>query len=59
MAASNQADLKLSIIKLDEQILNILVPHHDLTDIELKKVATLEKARGAAQRLLKASSKTN
>lgn len=44
--------LRQSLIEVDRQILDILVPHKPLDHDALQKVATLERARGAIQRLL-------
>lgn len=44
--------LRKSLIQIDRQILDILTPHRPLDHDHLHRVATLEQARGAAQRLL-------
>lgn len=44
--------LRQTLIEIDRQILDILTPHRPLDHYQLHKVATLERARGAAQRLL-------
>lgn len=44
--------LRKALVEVDRQILDILVPHRPLDHEMLQKVATLERARGAIQRLL-------
>lgn len=47
--------LRLAIIEIDQQILEVLLPHTPLDDARIAKVAILEQARNAAHRLLLAA----
>jgi len=49
------ASLRKTIVEIDRLILEILVPHTALDHEQLHKVASLEHARSAAQRLLLAA----
>jgi hypothetical protein len=52
MSEAHAASLRQTLIEIDRQLLAILLPHGALDHAELGKVATLEHARMAAQRLL-------
>lgn len=55
MAENTAANLRKTIVEIDRQILEILLPHRSHDHAEMQKVATLEHARNAAQRLLLAA----
>jgi hypothetical protein len=52
MTSSNASRLRETLIEIDRQLLELLTPQSILNHAELGKVATLEQARNAAQRLL-------
>jgi hypothetical protein len=49
------ARLRRALVDIDLRILKILMPHTELDHTEIEKVAALEHARSAAQRLLLAA----
>lgn len=52
MTNSKTPRLRETLIEIDRQLLELLTPHTPLNHADLEKVATLEHARTAAQRLL-------
>ena len=52
MSEQTASRLRQTIMEIDRQLLEILLPHTELDHARLQTVATLEHARAVAQRLL-------